>query len=55
MKSIRILSAGLGALDHLDDENRDDETPVDSRDDENLEDENRDSLVVVYFMLLCYI
>ena len=44
MLSIRIRSAEPGASDH-----RDDETPVDSRDDES-----RDSLVVVYFIVLLY-
>ena len=49
MLSILILSAEPGASDPPVD-SRDDETPVDSRDDES-----RDSLVVVYFIVLLYI
>jgi len=45
MISIRIRSAGLGALDHRVDENRVDENRV---------DENRVDLVVIYFIMLKY-
>ena len=45
MISIRIRSAGLGALGNLEDENLE---------DENRDDENQVDLVVIYFIMLKY-